>query len=87
MDKPVHSLPQARLPSLAALLNLATVMKTTQLPVKTPLDYFMEILLDEPLAQDRFFGYADKSLVDQVRRAAMEGEFAPDHQSRAATVR
>src|SRR5439155_26535408 len=38
-----------------------------------------EILWDESLAQDRFFGYADKSLVDQVRRAAMEGEeFAPE---------
>ena len=53
-------------------------MKTIQLPNKTPLDYFEEILWDESLAQDRFFGYADKSIVDQVRRAAMEGEFAPE---------
>ena len=30
------------------------------------------------MAQDRFFGYADKSLVDQVRRAAIDGEFAPE---------
>jgi hypothetical protein len=42
------------------------------------LDYFNEILWDESLAQDRFFGYADKSIVDQVRRAAMEHEFAPE---------
>ncbi len=64
--------------ALASLLNLAAAMKTIQLPAKTPLDYFKEILWDESLAQDRFFGYADKLLVDQVRRAAMEGEFAPE---------
>ncbi len=69
---------QNRPPALASLLNLVTAMKTIQLPSKTPLDYFKEILWDESLAQDRFFGYADKSLVDQVRRAAMEGEFAPE---------
>jgi hypothetical protein len=53
-------------------------MKAIQLPNNTPLDYFKEILWDESLAQDRFFGYADKSIVDQVRRAAMEHEFAPE---------
>ena len=64
--------------ALASLLNLATAMKAIQLPTKTPLDYFKEILWDESLAQDRFFGYADKFIVDQVRRAAMEHEFAPE---------
>lgn len=64
--------------ALASLLNLATAMKSIQLPSKTPLDYFKQILWDDSLAQDRFFGYADKSIVDQVRRAAMEGEFAPE---------
>jgi hypothetical protein len=64
--------------ALASLLNLTTAMKAIQLPSKSPLDYFKEILWDESLAQDRFFGYADKSLVDQVRRAAMDGEFAPE---------
>ena len=64
--------------ALASLLNLATAMKAIQLPTKTPLDYFKEILWDESLAQDRFFSYADKSIVDQVRRAAMEHEFAPE---------
>jgi hypothetical protein len=72
------SLRQTKPAALASLLNLATAMKTIQLPNKTPLDYFEEILWDESLAQDRFFGYADKSIVDQVRRAAMEGEFAPE---------
>jgi hypothetical protein len=64
--------------ALASLLNLTTAMKAIQLPSKTPLDYFKEILWDESLAQDRFFAYADKSIVDQVRRAAMEHEFAPE---------
>jgi hypothetical protein len=64
--------------ALASLLNLATAMKSIQLPSKTPLDYFKQILWDDSLAQDRFFAYADKSIVDQVRRAAMEGEFAPE---------
>jgi hypothetical protein len=62
---------QTKPPALASLLNLATAMKAIQLPSKTPLDYFNEILWDESLAQDRFFGYADKSIVDQVRRAAI----------------
>jgi hypothetical protein len=65
-------------PALASLLNLTTAMKAIQLPSKTPLDYFKEILWDESLAQDRFFGYADGFLVDQVQRAAMDGEFAPE---------
>jgi len=69
---------QSKPAALASLLNLATAMKAIELPNKTPLEYFKEILWDESLAQDRFFGYADKSLVDQVRRAAMEGEFAPE---------
>jgi hypothetical protein len=64
--------------AMASLLNLATAMKTIQLPSKTPLDYFKEILWDESLAQDRFFGYASEELVNQVRTAAMHGQFAPE---------
>ncbi len=73
-----QNLQQAKPAALASLLNLTTAMKAIQLPSKTLLDYFKEILWDESLAQDRFFGYADKSLVDQVRRAAVDGEFAPE---------
>lgn len=29
-------------------------------------------------AQDRFYAWADSALVDQVRRAARQGEFAPE---------
>jgi len=64
--------------ALASLLNLITAMKTIHLPSGTPLSYFKSILWDDSLAQDRFFGYADNALVDQVRRAAMDGEFAPE---------
>ena len=37
-------------PALASLLNMATAMKAIQLPNKTPLDYFQEILWDESLS-------------------------------------
>ena len=72
------SLQQNKPAALASLLNLITAMKAIQLPSKTPLDYFKSIQWDDSLAQDRFFGFADKSLVDQVRRAAADGEFAPE---------
>jgi hypothetical protein len=77
-QKHYDNLRQNKPAALASLLNLATAMKTIHLPSKTPLDYFKEILWDESMAQDRFFGYADKSLVDQVRRAAMEHQFVPE---------
>ncbi|PYU20822.1 MAG: hypothetical protein DMG30_19760 [Acidobacteria bacterium] len=73
-----EDLRQTKPAALASLLNLITAMKAIQLPSKTPLDYFKEILWNESLAQDRFFGYADRSMVDQVRRASLEGEFAPE---------
>jgi hypothetical protein len=77
-NRQYDDLSQHKPAALASLLNLAAAMKSIQLPSKTPLDYFKEILWDDSLAQDRFFAYADKSIVDQVRRAAMEGEFAPE---------
>jgi hypothetical protein len=64
--------------ALASLLNLITAMKEIHLPSKTPLDYFKSILWDDSLAQDRFFGYADRAIVNQVRTAALSGEFAPE---------
>jgi len=73
-----EDLQQKKPVALASLLNVATAMQAIQLPSKTPLDYFREILWDESLAQDRFFGYAERSVVDQVQRAAIAGEFAPE---------
>jgi hypothetical protein len=59
---------------LACLLNITTAMQQISLPQKSPLDYFRTFDL-AALAPDRIFGYADATLVDQVRRAAQQGEF------------
>jgi hypothetical protein len=62
---------------LACLLNLTTAMQQINLPNGTPLDYFKAF--DIPaLQQDRIFGYADAALVDQVKLAAQQGEFATE---------
>ena len=59
---------------LACLLNITTAMQQISLPQNTPLDYFRTFDLPA-LAPDRIFGYADATLVDQVRLAAQQGEF------------
>jgi len=67
---------------LACLLNLLTAMSQIVLPSeKTPLDYYWQPIWDEtqfPAAQDRFFAYADKALVDDVVRAAKMGSFSQE---------
>jgi hypothetical protein len=64
--------------SIACLLNILTVMQDIDLPQSTPLSYMQEILWDESLAQDRFFAWADRTLVEQVRIAASQGAFAQE---------
>src|SRR5262249_8922086 len=64
--------------SLASFLNLTTAMEQIHLPVGTPLDYFRQIKWDDSFAQDRFFAYADRTLLDQVRIAAQQKMFAPE---------
>jgi hypothetical protein len=64
--------------SLASLFNLVTAMAEIHLPSGTPLDYIREVIWDETMAQDRFFAWADRGLVDQVIRAAAKGFFAPE---------
>ena len=60
---------------LACLLNISTAMEQSFLPQGSPLDYFKQ--LDVPnLKPDRIFAYADATLVDQVKLAAQQGEFA-----------
>jgi hypothetical protein len=59
---------------LACLLNITTAMEQIFLPSGGPLDYFKTFDMNA-LAPDRFFGYADAKLVDQVRAAAAQGEF------------
>jgi hypothetical protein len=67
-----------RSPALACFFNLVTAMAEIHLPSGTPLDYIREVIWDETLAQDRFFAWADRGLVDQVIRAAASGLFAPE---------
>ena len=64
--------------SLASFLNLATAMSAIFLPAGTPLDYLKGVIWDNTFAQDRFFGYADPKLIDQVILATQQGEFAPE---------
>ena len=64
--------------SLASFFNLATAMSAINLPAGTPLDYIKEVIWDDTFARDRFFGYADKALIDQIKIATRQGEFAPE---------
>ena len=63
---------------LACYFNLVTAMSQIQLPVKTPLDYIRELIWDDTMQQDRFFAWADPVMIDQVIRAAADGEFSPE---------
>ena len=67
---------------LACLLNLTTAMQQIQLPQGTPLDYIKRILWNDPkfpMAQDRFFAWADNKLKTQIQQAAQQNppEFVP----------
>jgi hypothetical protein len=64
--------------SLACLLNLTQAMAEISLDGKTPLSYFKQICWDNTMAQDRFFGYVDPSIIPAVRAAAAQGEFAEE---------
>jgi len=68
--------------TLACLLNLLTAMSQIILPSeKTPLDYYWQPIWDDPLfpmSQDRFFAYVDKTIVDDVVKAAKMGSFAEE---------
>lgn len=67
---------------LGCLLNLLTAMSLITLPSKkSPLDYYWQPIWDDPqfpMAQDRFFAYVDKALVDDVINAGKMGAFAEE---------
>jgi hypothetical protein len=68
--------------SLAALLNITTAMRQIFLPGSgTPLDFLKQMIWDASFAQDRFFAYCDAKLIDLVRLAAAQGEFAVETDS------
>jgi len=66
---------------LACLLNLGEAMSQIALSQGTPLDYIKEVRWDAPYApaQDRFFGWCDVGLIDQVKVAAAAGKFAVEN--------
>ena len=65
----------AQQPVLACLLNLTTAMSTIDMPTGKALDYFQRLIFDDTMAQDRFYAWADKKLLDQTKLAAQHGEF------------
>ena len=65
--------------ALASLMNLSAAMSELELGSgKTPMDFIKEVIWDDTLAQDRFFGYADPTILPLVRAAAADGEFAQE---------
>jgi len=67
---------------LGCLLNLLTAMSQITLPSeKSPLDYYWQPIWDDSefrMAQDRFFAYVDKALVDDVVKASKLGAFSKE---------
>lgn len=67
---------------LACFLNLLTAMSQIMLPSETtPLDYYWQPIWGDPqfpAAQDRFFAYVDKALVNDVVKAGKMGSFAQE---------
>jgi hypothetical protein len=66
---------------LACFLNLGEAMSQIALSQGTPLDYIKQLRWDAPYAsaQDRFFGWSDVRLIDQVKVAAAAGQFAVEN--------
>ncbi|HEX3437145.1 MAG TPA: hypothetical protein VHT24_10305 [Pseudacidobacterium sp.] len=70
--------------SLACILNICEAMSQISLSQGTPLTYLKQLIWPgdtlpsgaEPPAQDRFFGWCDPALVDQIKIAASAGQFA-----------
>ena len=60
---------------LACLLNTTTAMQQVHLPQASPIDYIKGVIWDRDpasqtkMSQDRFFAWADPTLIDQVKLA------------------
>jgi hypothetical protein len=64
---------------LACIFNLGEAMSQIALPGgSTPLNYIKQLCWAAPYApaQDRFFAWCDRGLIDQVKAGAAAGEFA-----------
>jgi hypothetical protein len=66
--------------SLASLLNLCDAMSQIHLAQGTPLDYIKQLRWDAQYspAQDRFFAWCDRRLIDQIKIAADARMFSPE---------
>jgi hypothetical protein len=80
-----EDLMENKAPALACLWNLMTAMRDIDLPSGNPLTYLKQLIWQDipnrniaAPAPDRFYAYADKNLVTQVKLAAQQGEFAPE---------
>lgn len=62
----------------AGMWNILTALGQLQLSTGNALSYFRQIRWNESLQRDRFFGYADKQLLEQVRIAEAQGVFKPE---------
>jgi hypothetical protein len=65
-------------PVLACVLNLTTAMSQIHLRQGNPLGYFKLLKWDDSMKQDRFYGYADARLVQQVQWAVEDKTFTPE---------
>lgn len=66
--------------SFACMLNLVTAMETIDLGGRSPNSFIQQIRWDQKApAQDRFFAYCERGLIDAVSVAADRGKFDPEH--------
>ncbi|HSU32126.1 MAG TPA: hypothetical protein VLJ11_12915 [Bryobacteraceae bacterium] len=64
--------------ALACLLNITTAMAAINLAGRSPLSFFRAICWDATMGQDRFFGFVDPAMIQAVRAAAENGDFAEE---------
>ena len=62
----------------AGLWNILTALGQIHLSTGTALSYMRQLIWNATLQQDRFFGLADRELVQQVEVAAAQGMFEPE---------
>jgi hypothetical protein len=62
---------------LAGFFNVTTALAKIVWPKETAFDYFKELIWDQ-MAQDRFYAYADKAIIEQATAAAERKEFSEE---------
>ena len=62
----------------AGLWNMITALEQVNLSSGTAFSYLRQLIWDASMQQDRFFGLADRQLVEQIEIATAQGMFAPE---------